>query len=50
MDLKEISNYIIFGIMAIIGGGSSIAVTLGIIGTVIYKIYRKIKYGKSIFD
>lgn len=48
--LHSIGNYLIFAFMAIVGGGSSIAVILGIIGTIIYKFYRKIKYGKSLYD
>ena len=48
--LHSIVNYLVFAIMAIIGGGSSIAVVLGIIGTIAYKIYRKIKFGKSLYD
>ncbi|SKA64139.1 hypothetical protein SAMN02745111_00906 [Eubacterium uniforme] len=48
--LHSIGNYLVFAFMAIVGGGSSIAVILGIIGTIIYKFYRKIKYGKSLYD
>ena len=45
----------IFTIFAIILGGiiafaSSAGIALGIIATILYKIYRKIRYGISIFD
>ncbi|SKA72287.1 hypothetical protein SAMN02745111_02323 [Eubacterium uniforme] len=48
--LQTLGSYIVVIIMAIFGGLSSIAVVLGIIGTLIYKIYRKVKYGISLFD
>jgi len=38
----------------IIGGGISIAstvgITVGIFGTIIYKLYRKLRFGISMFD
>ncbi len=38
----------------ILGGGISIAstvgITVGIFGTLVYKLYRKIRFGISIFD
>ena len=45
----------IFTIFAIILGGiialaSSAGIALGILATILYKIYRKIRYGISIFD
>lgn len=41
-------------IICILGGGFGIAVTvgtvIGMIGVIIYKIYRKIRYGISLYD
>lgn len=38
----------------ILGGGISIAstvgITVGIFGTLVYKLYRKLRFGISIFD
>jgi hypothetical protein len=39
---------VIFGV--IIGGGSTLVIVLMLFGTLGYKIYRKIKYGMSLYD
>jgi hypothetical protein len=39
---------VIFGV--IIGGGSTLVIVLMLFGTMGFKIYRKIKYGMSIYD
>jgi hypothetical protein len=39
---------VIFGV--IIGGGSTLVIVLMLFGTLGFKIYRKIKYGMSIYD
>jgi hypothetical protein len=38
----------IFGV--IIGGGSTLVIVLMLFGTLGFKIYRKIKYGMSLYD
>ena len=34
----------------ILGGGVSVASTVGIFGTIVYKFYRKLRFGISMFD
>jgi hypothetical protein len=34
----------------ILGGGTTLAMIIMLFGTIGFKIYRKIKYGMSIFD
>ena len=41
---------IIMWIVIILGGILGIAVTLGTVGVIIYKICRKIRYGISLYD
>jgi hypothetical protein len=38
----------IFGV--VIGGGSTLVIVLMLFGTLGFKIYRKIKYGMSLYD
>ena len=40
--------YLIIIFMAVLGGGSTIYVVLALPVTIIYKIYRKIKFNESI--
>lgn len=39
---------VIFGV--VIGGGSTLAVVFTLFGTIGFKIFRKIKYGISLFE
>lgn len=48
--MNQIFSYFIFGIMAIMGGGSSLFIVISLPATIIWKIYRKIKYGYKITD
>ena len=48
--MNQIFSYIIFGIMAIMGGGTSIFFFISLPAVIIWKIYRKIKYGYKITD
>lgn len=48
--MNQIFFYIIFGIMAIVGGGTSLVLLLSIPVVIIWKIYRKIRYGYKITD
>ena len=41
---------ILFGFMAILGGGSSIYMLVSIPAIIIWKIYRKVKYGYKLTD
>lgn len=42
--------YLIVFIGAIIGGGTTLAMILMLFGTIAFKIYRKIRYGLSLYD
>ena len=48
--MNQIFSYIIFGIMAIMGGGTSLLLIISLPAVIIWKIYRKIKYGYKITD
>ncbi len=48
--MNQIFSYIIFGIMAIMGGGSSLFIVISLPAVIIWKICRKIKYGYKITD
>ena len=48
--MNQIFSYIIFGIMAIMGGGSSLYIVISLPAVIIWKICRKIKYGYKITD
>ena len=45
-----ITTYIFLGFMAIVGGGSTLYVIVALIGTIIFKLYRKIRYGAKWSD
>jgi hypothetical protein len=34
----------------LVGGGSTLGIIVMLFGTIIYKFYRKIKYGMSLYD
>ena len=48
--MNQIFSYIVFGIMAIMGGGTSLFLVISLPAVIIWKIYRKIKYGYKITD
>ena len=48
--MNQIFSYIVFGIMAVIGGGASVFLTVSLPVVVIFKIYRMIRYGYKITD
>ena len=48
--MGSVITYIVFILMCIMGGGSSIFVVLGIPAIVIWKIYRAVRYGKKLTD
>ena len=48
--MNQIFSYIIFGLMAIMGGGSSLFIVISLPAVIIWKICRKIKYGYKITD
>lgn len=54
LEEKLNMDFIIKLIIIIIGGGlgvlTSVAIVAGIIGTIIYKIYRKCRYHISLYD
>ena len=43
-------TYLIVIVGVIIGGGSTLAIVFAMFGTLGYKIYRKLKYGISLYD
>lgn len=48
--MKQIFLYVLFGIMAIMGGGTSLFLVISLPAVIIWKIYRKIRYGYKITD
>lgn len=48
--MKDIITYIVVIFMGIVGGGASIYILVSIPAMLIWKIYRKFKYGYSMFD
>ena len=46
----NISTYIGIAIGGLIAVGSTLGITLGIVVTIIYKIFRAVKYKISLFD
>lgn len=42
--------WIFFIVEAVIGVGSTLCIVVTLIGTIIYKFYRRIKYGISIYN
>ncbi len=45
--MSNVFVLIIFALMALMGGGSTIYVVLALPATIIYKIFRKVKYGEK---
>lgn len=46
----NIVMYILIGLMALIGGGSTIYIVISFVGILCKKIYRKIRFGASLYD
>ena len=49
-DIMNILTYIGIAIGGLIAVGSTLGITLGIVVTIIYKIFRAVKYKISLFD
>ena len=50
VDIMNILTYIGIAIGGLIAVGSTLGITLGIVVTIIYKIFRAVKYKISLFD
>ena len=48
--MDQLYSNIIFAIMAIMGGGSSLVIVFLIPAMIIWKLYRKIRYGYKMTD
>lgn len=48
--MNQIFSYIIFGVMAIMGGGTSLFLVISLPVVLIWKMYRKIKYDYKVTD
>ena len=46
----NIGMTIVIGLMALLGGGSTIYIVVSFVGILLQKIYRKIRYGASLYD
>ncbi len=46
----NIGMIIVIGLMALLGGGSTIYIVVSFVGILLQKIYRKIRYGASLYD
>jgi hypothetical protein len=49
-SMKDIILYVVIILMGIMGGGASIYILVSLPAMLIWKIYRKIRYGYSMFD
>ena len=48
--MNQIISYLIIGILAIVGGGPTLYLLVSLPAVIIWKIYRKVKYGYKITD
>lgn len=48
--MNKIITYIFLGFMALVGGGSTLYLIIALIGMILYKLYRKIRYGAKWSD
>ena len=48
--MKQIFSYLFFGIMPIMGGGTSLFLVISLPALIVWKIHRKIRYGYKITD
>jgi hypothetical protein len=46
----NIFTYFMIAFSVLVGGGSTLAIIVMLFGTLVYKFYRKIKYGMSLYD
>lgn len=47
--MNDVLSYILFGIMVLLGGVPSLLLIVSLPVIIIWKIYRKVKYGEKIF-
>ena len=48
--MNQLFFYILFGFMVIMGGGTSLYLVISLPAVIIWKIWRKIKYGYKLTD
>ncbi len=48
--MNEIFGYIMFGIMVLLGGVPTIYIVISLPSTLIYKLFRKVKFGYKFTD
>lgn len=48
--MNKIVIYVFLGFMALVGGGSTLYLILSLVGMILYKAYRKIRYGAKWSD
>ena len=48
--MKDIILYVVIALMGIMGGDASIYILVSLPAMLIWKIYRKIRYGYGMFD
>lgn len=48
--MNQIVGWIIFALMAVLGGGASLFLVVSLPVVIIWKIYRKIRYGYKLTD
>ena len=46
--MNQIFSYILVAIMALLGGGTSLALVIMLPAVIIWKIYRRVRYGIKI--
>lgn len=49
-DKMNIGSYLIIGFMCIVGAGSTLCIVVSMFAILAKKIYRKIRYGASLYD
>lgn len=50
MHMGTILNYLLVGLMALVGGGSTVCIIGYMIVILAGKIYRKIRFGTSLYE
>ena len=48
--MNNVATLIMFVFMAIVGGCSTVYCIVALIVMILYKLYRKIRYGTSLYD
>lgn len=46
----KILEYFVIAIECLVGVLSTLAIVVSLVGTIAYKIYRKVKFGASMYD